>query len=181
MERLIYSEEQSFRQSVVAWKMLASGIVMIGGFGVAFYQQLYLGNPSGDKTSDQELVWSSIFSLAVMSGVFLFILNRKLITEIWTDGIRYKFAPFVRKLKHIPISEIATVEVEKYRPLKEFGGWGMRKRFLRRKTAYNISGNMGMRVIKKNGRQIMFGTRKPDEMKRAIGKMMQQGNEKYTM
>jgi hypothetical protein len=84
-------------------------------------------------------------------------------------------------MKHISISEIASVEVEKYKPIIEFGGWGVRKRFLSRKTAYNISGNMGMRVIMKNGSQIMFGTRKPDEMKHAVLKMMQRGNEKYTM
>ena len=178
MERLIYSEEQSFRQSVVPWIMLVSLVVMIGGFGVAFYQQLYLGSAPGGKHIDQELLWSSILTMVVMSGVFLFILNRKLVTEIWTDGIRYKFAPFVRKMKHIPISEIASVEVEKYKPLIEFGGWGVRKRFLSRKTAYNISGNIGIRVIKKNGSQIMLGTRKPDEMKRAVAKMMQRGNEK---
>jgi hypothetical protein len=181
MERLIFTEEQSFRQSVVPWIMLVSVVIMIGGFGVSFYQQLYLGKASGNSTSDQELIWSSILSIVVMSAVFLFILNRKLITEIWTDGIRYKFAPFVRKMKHISISEIASVEVEKYKPIIEFGGWGVRKRFLSRKTAYNISGNMGMRVIMKNGRQIMFGTRKPDEMKHAVLKMMQRGNEKYTM
>lgn len=177
MERLIYSEEQSFRESFVPWLMLGSIVVMVGGFGLAFYEQLYLGRTTVDKTIDNELLWSSILSLAVLSGVFLFILNRKLITEIWTDGIRYKFAPFVRKLKHIPLSEIASVEVEKYRPLLEFGGWGVRKRFLSRKTAYNISGNMGMRVIKKNGSQIVFGTMKPDELKRAIAKMKQRGTE----
>jgi len=154
---------------------------MMGGFGVALYQQLYLGNPSSDGTSDQELIWVSIISFAFMSAVFIFILNRNLITEVWTDGVRYRFAPFVRKMKHIPLSEIASVTVSKYNPLTEFGGWGVRKRLFSRKTAYNISGRIGMRVILKNGRQVLFGTRQQEEMSRAVEKMLQPGKDKFAM
>ncbi len=181
MERIIFSEEQSFRQSFVPWLMLAVIVAVIAGFGVAMYQQLYLGQTPDDGTSKQELIWGSIISIVVMSGTFLFILNRKLITEIWSDGIRYKFAPFVRKMKHIPLTEIASVEVAKYKPLTEFGGWGVRKKFFARKTAYNISGNVGMRVVLKNGSQILFGTRQENEMKRAIDKMMLVDKNKYGM
>lgn len=181
MERIIFSEEQSFRQSFVPWLMLAAIVAVIAGFGVAMYQQLYLGQTPGNGSSDQELIWGSIISIVLMSGTFLFILNRKLITEIWTDGIRYKFAPFVRKMKHIPLTEIASVEVAKYKPIVEFGGWGVRKRFLARKTAYNISGNVGLRVILKNGSQIVFGTRQANEMKRAVDKMMLTDRNKFGM
>lgn len=181
MERLIFSEEQSFRQSFVPWIMLASAIVVIAGFGAAFYEQLYLGIPDKDGTSNQELIWSSIFSFILMFGVFIFILNRKLITEIWTDGIRYKFSPFVRKTKHIPLTEIVSVEVGKYRPLVEFGGWGVRKKLFARKTAYNVSGNIGLRVILKNGKQIVFGTCKESEMRRAVDKMMLADKDKFVL
>jgi hypothetical protein len=181
MERLIFREEQSFRQSFVPWIMLAAILFMMGSFGVAYYQQLYLGQPSDEGTSNQELIWSSIISFVVMSAVFIFILNRVLITEIWSDGIRFRFSPFVRKMKHIPLSDIASVEVTKYRPVAEFGGWGVRKRFLSRKTAYNISGRIGLRVIKQNGSQILFGTRKENEMKQAIHKMMHKDIDKFAM
>ena len=175
MERLIYREEQPFRQSYIPWIVLVSIVLAVGGFGVGFYQQLYLGRPYGDEPmSDNGLIWSSILTFVFLSAVFIFILNGVLVTEIWTDGIRFKFTPFIRKMRHIPLSEIASAEVNKYRPLIEFGGWGVRKRFLTRKTAYNISGRIGLRVIKKNGSQVMFGTRHQDEIRRAVLKMMQQ-------
>lgn len=172
MERLIYREEQPFRQSFIPWIIFAAILFMIGSFGVAFYQQLYLGKPYGDEPmSDNGLIWSSIISFIVMSAVFISILSGRLVTEIWSDGIRYKFPPLIRKMRHIPLTEIVSAEVTKYKPIAEFGGWGWRKRFLTRKTAFNLSGRIGVRVIMKNGSQIMFGTHQQDEMKRAVDKM----------
>ena len=174
MERLIYKEEQSFRQSVVPWIMLASGLVMMAGFGKGFYQQLYQGQPYGDEPmSNNGLIWSSIFAFVVMSAALIIILNSKLLIEIWSDGIRYKFPPMTCKTRFIPLNDIVSAEVTKYRPIIEFGGWGWRKRFLQRKTAYSVSGKIGIRVIKKNGSQVMLGTHQQDEMKRAVTRMMQ--------
>ncbi len=171
--RLIYREEQSFRQSIVPWIMLVAILFVIGGISVSFYQQLYLGNPSGSKPmSNHGLIWSSIISFIVMCAVFMLILSGRMVTEIWTDGIRFNFSPFIRKMRHIPLADITFAEVAKYRPLAEFGGWGIRKRLLSRKTAYNISGKIGVRITKKNGSQVMFGTQKQEEMKRAVEKMM---------
>jgi hypothetical protein len=180
VSRLIYREEQSFRQSIAPWLMLVVILFMIGGFGVGFYQQLYLGRPYGNEPmSNNGLIWSCIFSFIVVSVVFIFILSGSLVTEIWSDGIRYKFPPLIWKMRHIPLAEIAEIEVEKYRPLIEFGGWGLRKRFLSRKTALNIRGKIGVRVTLKKGSQILFGTQKQNEMKRAVLKMMQPDMNKY--
>lgn len=171
--RLIYREEQSFRQSFIPWIMLASMLFVIGGISVSFYQQLYLGKPYGNEPmSNNGLIWGSIISFVVMTAAFILILSGRMVTEIWTDGIGFYFSPFIRKMRHIPLADITSVEVAKYRPIIEFGGWGFRKRLLSRKTAYNISGRIGVRVIKKNGSQVMFGTQKQEEMKRAVEKML---------
>jgi hypothetical protein len=173
--RLIYREEQSFRNSIIPWIMLVVMLFLIGGFSVSFYQQLYLGKAYGDEPmSDNNLIWSSIISFVVVSSVFVFILSGSLVTEIWSDGIRYKFPPLIRKMRHLPLTDIVSAEVEKYRPILEFGGWGWRKRFLSRKTAFNVSGRIGLRVTLKNGSQILFGTRQEQEMKRAVEKMFSQ-------
>jgi hypothetical protein len=175
MEKLIYKEEQSFRQSFVPWIMLAASLFMIGGFGYGFYRQLYLGEPYGNEPmSNNGLIWSGILSFVVMSAAFIFILSGNLIIEIWTDGIRYKFPPMISKMRLITLSEIASVEVTRYNPIAEFGGWGWRKRLLKRKVAFNVSGRTGIRVIKKDGSQVMFGTQQKDEMKRAVDKMINQ-------
>jgi len=173
MEKLIFKEEQSFRHSKTIWIMLVSYLFVFVGFGIAFYQQLYLGKPFGDEPASNEgLIWSGILVFVVMSVTFILLMNGNLITEIWSDGVRYKFSPFVRNIKHIPLNEISSVEVGKYRPITEFGGWGVKRRFFSRKKALNVMGNIGLRVIKKDGSQIMIGTQKPNEMKRAVNKMI---------
>lgn len=171
--KLIYREDQSFRQSVIPWIILASILFMIGGFSVGFYQQIYLGKPySEEPMSNDSLVWSSIISFIILSAIFILMLNGRLVTEIWTDGIRYKFTPLISKMRYIPLEDISSVEVSKYSPLFEFGGWGWRRRFLSGKTAFNVSGRIGVRVILKKGSLILFGTQKQEEMKRATDKMM---------
>ena len=182
MERLIYKEEQSFRQSFIPWIMLSAIILAMGGMGVDFYQQFFLAKSSGNESANsQGMIWSSILAFIIMGTAFVFILNGNLTTEIWTDGIRYRFPPFIQKMRHIPLTEIVSVEVGKYKPLAEFGGWGVRRRILSGKTAYNVSGRFGMQIRKKNGRQVMFGTRKQDEIKRAVDKMLQPEMHKYSI
>ena len=175
MEKLLYREEQSFRQSFTIWILLAAYVLVLGIMGYGMYQQLYLGKPFGDNPeSDTGLIWSGIIAFVVMNAVFLFMMSARLITEIWSDGIRYKFPPLIRKTRHIPLSEIKSADVERYNPIIEFGGWGWRRRLMSRKTAYNVSGRIGIRVLRNDGRQVMLGTREQDEMKRALARMKQQ-------
>lgn len=174
MEKLYYREEQSFRQSFVIWLILAAWLLLIGVTAYGFYQQLYLGKPYGDNPmSNSSMLWSGIGSIILISAVFLLLVNSILVTEVWSDGIRYKFSPFINRIKHVPLSDIASAEVTKYRPLVEFGGWGWRTRIFSRKTAYNIAGRIGLRITKKNGFQLVLGTQHEEEMKRAVSKMMQ--------
>jgi hypothetical protein len=179
MEKLIFREEQSFRLSFVPWLMLPAWLLTFVMFAYGLYQQLYLGKPFGDQPmSNNGLIWSGILSITLISTIFILLLSANLVTEVWSDGIRYKFPPLISKMKHIPLTEIASAEVEKYRPVGEFGGWGWRRRLIKGKKAYNVSGNIGLRVIKKDGSQIVFGTQKKDDLKRAVDKMKQVTNAK---
>ncbi len=182
MERLIYKEEQSFRNSFVLWILLAVMLLMISGFGLSFYQQFYLHRPYGDTPmSDNGLLWSGIITTVVVGIIFSIMMSGVLVTEIWSDGIRYKFPPLIRKMRFISLRDIASVEVGKYRPLLEFGGYGWRRRLLQRKTAYNVSGTKGIRITLKNGSQVMIGTMKQEEMKRAVDRMMQPDTNKFSI
>lgn len=180
MERLIFREEQPMRQTFIPLLILPGWLVAVVAVCVGFYQQLYLGRPFGNNPmSDTMLLWTGILTILLLSGVVLLLLTSILSTEIWTDGIRYRFYPIMRKVQHIPLSEIESAVVTKYRPVMEFGGWGVRRRLLSRKTAYNISGNIGLRIIRKNGSQVLLGTRKKDELQRAVEKMKMPSAEKY--
>jgi len=85
------------------------------------------------------------------------------------EGIHYKMFPFHFKWQTIAWQEIHNLEIRTYRPLKEFGGWGLR--FGQSGKAYTISGKTGLQLQLKNGRKVLFGTQKADVMKSYLQEM----------
>jgi hypothetical protein len=70
---------------------------------------------------------------------------------------------FQWKERTIPWSDIDRIYVRQYSPLKEYGGWGIKKG--RNGWAYTMSGHYGIQIVKKDGKEIMVGTRQPDAAK----------------
>jgi len=52
--------------------------------------------------------------------------------------------------------------VRKYKPLLEYGGYGIRG--FGNNRALNISGNTGLQLVFKDGRKLLIGTKKGHEM-----------------
>jgi len=88
----------------------------------------------------------------------------KLITEIKGDSIHIKFSPFTTKIIHF--SEIIKYEIRQYRPIIEYGGWGIR--FNRSGKAYTVSGNIGIQIQLSAGKGILIGTQKTKEFLQAM-------------
>lgn len=47
----------------------------------------------------------------------------------------------------------------------DYGGWGLRLGFFGKGRAYNISGNIGMQIVFKDGKKLLIGTQKSAEIK----------------
>jgi len=86
------------------------------------------------------------------------------VTEIDTSNIYIKVKPFINK--QIPFSQIESWAVRTYKPIAEYGGWGIR--FGRNGTAYNIRGNKGLQLYLTGGRKILIGTQKEAELQSAM-------------
>lgn len=80
---------------------------------------------------------------------------------IVTFGI---LVPFYQR--RIALTEIASVESVTYSPLPEYGGWGIRG--WGKDTALNARGNRGVRLILRDGRRILIGSQRPDELAAAL-------------
>ena len=86
-------------------------------------------------------------------------------TKVYKDRIEINFFPFkIHKVYSFTIIE--KMEVIKYNPIMDYGGWGIRL------GAYNISGNKGLKIhfINKNSLKdsILIGTQKPEELSKII-------------
>jgi hypothetical protein len=165
-KRVHFNEEQRFRQLWI-W------IVILGSIGVWIYSmtvQVFMDHDFGNNFgSDLLLILLGILPLLL---IYLFF-SLKLITMVNKDGVHYRFAPWQRKFKVIHPEDIREYKIRKYRPLIEYGGWGVRQGFRKYGTAYNVSGNIGMQFTLKNGKKFLLGTRKADSFLRAVDKLME--------
>lgn len=126
----------------------------------ACYQQLVLGKQFGtNPASDGWLIFIAIFTLLGSAG----ILAAKLDTYIDKTGVYVRFLPFQRKYKFFDWKSVASYEVRKYNPSLEFGGWGYRYRS-GKKIAYSMRGRIGLQLTFLDGKKVMIGTQKSEEM-----------------
>ncbi len=157
------------------------GLIYVGVlavFGYGFYRQLVLGLPFGSKPmSDAGLVTTGILVIfiLVISGWLLF--GSYLHVEITDKGISYQFWPFFAKERHITPAQIVSHEVRTYKPIREFGGWGVRKGNSKTGDAYNVHGNEGLQLVLTSKKRILFGTQRPDAVTHAMKKLMEVNNE----
>jgi len=151
-----FRERQYFRQ----WWLIAIIVVVIGLLMFGAIQQLVYNEPWGDVPMGNS---SFIVLLALLMFLFGSILFLRLETTINENGIQFGFYPFQRKGIFYPWNAIADVSIVKYNPLIDYGGWGWRVSLTGKGQAYNVSGNKGILVVLKNGKQRLIGTQRPEE------------------
>ena len=109
-----------------------------------------------------------LISFAIPLLFYLFELRVKVNAE----GLHYQFFPFHFKSHNIKPEEIEKVEALQYKPLAEYGGWGIKYGF--KGKAYNTSGNLGVKVYLTNGRNILFGSQKHKDLAKALKQITKQ-------
>lgn len=166
MKKIYFEEEQRFSQIwdwifLILTFFLASELI-VGGI---------LIGESVDKSSFSDETIVLIFT-AVFSAVVWFFLKMKLKVKVIDEGISYKFSPIIFKEKYISKSNIERYEIRKYRPILDYGGYGIKVGIKNRGKAFNVKGNIGMQLYLKDGKKVLFGTQRPDAFKHAMDKMM---------
>jgi len=101
---------------------------------------------------------------------FLIWVNR-LETEVRTDGLYVRYFPFHRRFKKFGAEDLSECFARKYRPILEYGGWGIRCGW-KGGRAYNVSGNEGAQLVFKNGKRLLIGSKEANELEAAIRSVM---------
>jgi hypothetical protein len=128
------------------------------------------------KNYDASLpIGAVIVVFAVLLFVFLLLALMKLETKIDEQGIWYKYVPLHREPVLIRWSDVQEAYVRKYNPVLEYGGWGMRMNVLGKGRAYNVSGNMGLQIVYDNGKKLLLGTQRPEEIKDILNRLTEAG------
>lgn len=151
----IFKEEQHIKQNWLKVLLAVSIVVPI-----IMVTKEYLEEISKITTNEFVLILLGIS----ISVAFIFFFKLK--TRIDEIGIHYQFSPFHLKMKIIQWKEIKKVHVRNYDPIGEYGGWGLKGGFFWNKEkgkCLNISGDIGIQLLLKNGKKLLIGTQKKEE------------------
>lgn len=165
-DAITYQEEQRFRQPWV-W-VLVLGIAAIQWW--SWIQQILLGQPFGSNPGPDWMVW--LIWLLFGIGLPLFFVYLRLVTEVRADGVWLRYVPLTKRM--IPFEEIERCEAVEYKPLREYGGWGVRG--LGSNRAYNVSGKEGVRLHLRNGDVVVIGSQRSQDLALAIDLGMNKGD-----
>jgi hypothetical protein len=90
-------------------------------------------------------------------------------TEVRHSGLFLGFLPF-RRLREIPLEGMTGHRAVEYRPIRDYGGWGIKG--TKKKRAFNVKGNRGVRIDFVDDCHILIGSQEPEKLNRAIEKML---------
>ncbi len=166
MTETVFREVQRFRQWWL-WLLLLPGALAITGImAYGMVVQLALGRPWGDEPmSDVGLAIVGSLSIALVLLVVLGLYSMKLVTEVRGDGLYIVFFPLYRR--RIAFQDIWQCEPVSYRPLGDYGGWGIRWNPWNG-LVYSTSGNTGVRLELVGGRRVLTGSQRAGELAQAI-------------
>ena len=153
---LSYSERQRFRQWWLWTLVLIGPAISLG----TIFQDIVLSSSFDTNPTN--------YSFLIILGVAfpLFMYTTGLDTQVGKLGVFVCFRPFHRKWLVFRFDDIHKAESHIYRPLKDYGGWGIRSG--RGSKAYNVSGDKGVLLTMKDGKTIMIGSKNHEVLCSAI-------------
>lgn len=160
MDNIVFSEKQRFNNK---WLWIAIGMVLTIPIVIAIYDRANI-----------------LVSLLITIPALALLLAMQLRTEIGEEGICVKFFPMFFLDKIIKWEEIEKVYPRKYKPISEYGGWGIRIT-LKNGIAYNVRGNKGIQIIFKDGKKLLIGTQKYSEAEQALAQFRHKLNPESTV
>jgi len=98
--------------------------------------------------------------LVILAGV----LTLRMRTTVTPQQLTVRYGPL--GTVRVPVREIARAEAVSYRPVRDYGGWGMRGWGARR--AVNARGNRGVLVIRVDGSTLLVGSQDPRRLLAAL-------------
>lgn len=165
-DKILFKESQRFL-TAVKWVWIIM-LTLCGLFLFAVVKQVILDQPLGQKPMrNVGLILTTLITILV-TWILWFL---RLDTVITDRYIKVRFFPFHWKYKVFPWDKISKCYLRTYQPVKEFGGWGIRRGIGKAGKAWNVSGNKGMQIEFHSGKKIIIGTKKLEQLESVLTDM----------
>lgn len=123
------------------------------------------GEPFGESEWENVGLLIGFFMMLVISMLFFFL---RLETKISEEGILVRFYPIQLKFRQYKWEDIDQIYLREYSPITEYGGWGIRYSFTGNGKALNVSGRNGLQLVFKDGRKLLIGTNKSEDLMQVL-------------
>jgi hypothetical protein len=160
----LFSERQHFTQ-IWLWVILTG---INGLFLYGLVEQFYFGQAFGNNPASNGVLLSLTIITFLFTAFFAFI---RLETAIDKKGVHYRFYPFQLKFRTISWDRISKAYIRQYRPIGDYGGWGIRMGLFGKGKAYNVSGNKGLQLVYDDGKMFILGTQRADELRNILDQL----------
>jgi len=150
----VYTEVQwMYREQPLI--MIAVGLIAVFAWRSFLYQVVVALPFSGSAGQTNNLfIWIIWFAFGLGMPAFFSMLRLEI--AVTPENLVYRYWPVHVTNRTIPRSLIRSAEATTYRPLRDFGGWGIRRS--RRGKAFTISGKEGVWVTRIDGTALLFGS-----------------------
>ncbi len=145
-------------------------LIIVAGGSLSFlaygmYRQLIVGQPWGDRPlSDNGLMVVGSLAFLLFFAFFYLLFRIELVVEVHENHLSIRFPPFSHRT--IDLKDITRCNARTYRPILEYGGWGIRYGW--KGMAYNVSGNRGVQLELSSGKRVLIGSQRPEELVQMI-------------
>jgi hypothetical protein len=166
---VVYREEQNFDWRVYLLIALVEALV-----GITL---LWLFQKGRDPVADGGLSALGV-SLFALGGICLPVLVvvglLRMTTEVDLSHIRVWFGWIPTYRRVVAITSVRRIEVVTYRPLADYGGWGIRQG-RDGERVLNARGNRGVRLELTDGSRLLIGSQNPETLALAIERALRPG------
>ncbi|MFO0910074.1 MAG: hypothetical protein U0794_17310 [Isosphaeraceae bacterium] len=166
---VVYREEQNFDWRVYALVLLAQVAVTLGLYWL--YQH---GYDPGLEHGLSGLAVSLLALVGLASPALLVVGLLRMTTEVTPTTIRIWFGWVPTYRRFVVIASVQKIEVVSYRPLADYGGWGIRSG-RDGERVLNARGNRGVRLDLGDGTRLLIGSQKPELLAVAIERALRPG------
>jgi hypothetical protein len=156
-----FREVQPIRQWWITVLLLVPCVVTLTGS----FQQLILGRPWGTRPLSN-LPFALIEAGLIGFAVWIHLVRLETEVRNGEPVIRYRGLWPTRR---IPLSEIVKARSITYRPIVDYGGFGVRWGW-DGSMIFNARGDRGVEIIPRNGKRIVVASQRPADLERAIGR-----------
>lgn len=147
-----YSEEQRIRSPFVFIVFTISTIVAFAGVIMGMYQN----NAEGQEL--YTIILLPFILVLIEALVFYLLFRTTLETSVTSAGFTFRYFPFIRSAKTIAFNTISGWKMRKLRSMREFGGYGYKRRAFSKRTGLVMGSDDALELNLTDGSVFVIST-----------------------